>query len=188
MVRAAVGIDLSLTSTGLASVNSRGEIDWDNVKTKGKRGDTLDTKVERMTRIMSDIRSFVLSGPCDLAVIEAPSYGSSFGNPHERGGLWWAVVSLLTAEGIPVATVSPQGRAKYATGSGRSQKDVVLAHAIHRYADIVHGGRIVNDDVADAIVLASMGARHLGFPVERDEMDETNLAAMGGASWPQQEN
>lgn len=177
-------MDLSLTSTGLAEVSGGRFTRWDNIKTRGTKKDTYDDHMRRIKKIALGVEVFVLNGwPVDLVVMESPSFGSNFGNPHERSGLWWEVYDFLWDRGINIATVSPPGRAKYITGSGKSKKDVVLAHAVERY---VGPGTpaIPNDDVADAVGLADMGARLLGEPVVPDHlMPEDNLAAMGGVKW-----
>lgn len=92
------------------------------------------------------------------------------------------VVDMLMGVDIPVAVVQPKTRAKYGSGKGGSQKDVVFAHAIERYTDIL-GERIPNDDVADAIILCAMGARQLGVPFD-NPLPEENLEAMDGVVWP----
>jgi hypothetical protein len=127
----------------------------------------------------------------NLAVIEAPAVGSRTGSMHDRSGLWWQVVDALISFGIQVVEVSPSGRQKYITGSGKAGlgKAVVLAHAIERYdANLqAHNCPPIGkcDDIADAIGLADMGARRLGCPVVPDAlMPVENLAAMDGVLWP----
>lgn len=179
-----LGADLSLTSTGLA-VAERGRLTGlENYKTKGKRGDGYPEFNARIDYLTGEVFDFLEAAkPFDLAVIEAPSHGSKFGNPHERAGLWWNVYSMLAVKNVPIATVAPKTRAKYITGDGRSDKAVVLAHAIEAY---VGNGtpRITNDDEADAAGLAAMGARHLGEPIELHDLHADNLKAMEAAKWP----
>lgn len=177
-----LGLDLSLTSTGMAMIEGGKLVGVDSVKTKGKRADTIEDRAKRLRHIADVIVEFVRADQTDLIVIEAPSYGSRFGSAHDRSGLWWIVTEALITAGFQVALVAPQTRAKYATGAGNSKKDIVLAHVIERYVSETTP-RISNDDEADAVALAAMGARFLGEPVE-DELPEANLAAMSGAQWP----
>lgn len=172
------GLDLSLTSTGVAFVDQDGVRTF-QVKTKGRKGATASDTAKRLDHIIDEVL-LTLGGQISLAVIEAPSYGSNTGSQHERGGLWWGVARALDQRHVPIATVSPQGRAKYATGKGNAGKDEVLAAVIKRYADI----EIKGNDVADAVVLLAMGLRHLGTPID-DPLPQLNLAAMAGASWPE---
>lgn len=188
----AVGIDLSLTSTGLASVQRSGRIEIHNVQSVGKKDDTLYQRNERLCSIANEVVDWARGATAParsvnaahLVAIEAPSYGSRFGSAHDRSGLWWLVVAALRADGLNVVMVPPQVRAKYGSGAGNSKKDVVFAHVVEQYTDLL-GKPIPNDDVADAIVLAAMAARHLGFPLEPAiGFGENNLAAMGGVAWP----
>lgn len=184
-----VGLDLSLTSTGLAVANGGRITTWLNIKSKGRKGATLHETLQRVAGIVGDVDNFITyrDGLIDLAVIEAPSFGSSFGSSHERAHLWWSVVDVLDEWQIPVATVAPATRAKYITGSGRADKKTVLAHATHAYCNDGPFRSIPNDDVADAAGLAAMGARWLGEPVEPFELPAPNLAAMGSVRWPSPE-
>lgn len=182
-----IGIDLSLTSPAIALVRNGEFEDYCNPKSKGTKKDTLSDRARRLDRLSQELIAFIHStrAECfeiDLAVIESPSFGSRHGSAHDRSGLWWLIVDYLHRNKIPVAMVSPAARAKYITGNGRSDKDVVLAHAIERYV-VLDGPRIPNDDVADAVGLADMGARRVGQPVPCD-MPEANLAAMNGVAWP----
>jgi Holliday junction resolvasome RuvABC endonuclease subunit len=179
-----LGADLSLTSTGLAIAQKGRLAEVQNFKTSGKRGDGYPEFLARIGYLTGCVSEFLkATGHLDLAVIEAPSHGSRFGNPHERAGLWWNVYDLLAQRGVPIATVAPKTRAKYITGSGNSGKDVVLAHAIEHYVT-TGTARITNDDEADAAGLAAMGARRLGEPIELHDMHKDNLAAMETAKWP----
>lgn len=176
-----VGIDLSLTSTGLACVDDGAIVQTYNVKSKGHLKDSLALRGGRLQAIADEVVRWCSEGDCDLVVIESPSYGSQHGSQHDRSGLWWMVVSRLRKYGTPVATVSPQGRAKYGTGKGNSPKDEVLAAVIKRYPDV----DITGNDIADACLLAAMGARYLGQPVKGERPSAASLAAMAGAAWPE---
>lgn len=190
-----VGLDLSLTSSGIAgiephtlgfsSVQSRITM-LKTVKSTGKKGDGLAARQRRLYGAGNEIVDLVTLFNPDLVVIEAPSYGSKFGSPHDRSGLWWIVVNALGYAGFPVAEVSPQGRAKYGTGKGNAKKDVVEAFVRESYQEIAPR-RIANNDEADAILLAAMGARYLGYPVELRGLPVAAADALGGVSWPTHE-
>lgn len=171
-----VGIDLSLTSTGIA-VMCADIIDVQRIRSVGRKDATVTDTAKRIDTIGSAVA--LNAAGTDLAVIEAPSFGSRNGSQHERGGLWWDVIRRLVRLGVPIATVSPQCRAKYATGRGNAGKDEVLAAVVRRYPDV----DVTGNDVADALVLAAMGARWLGAPI--DDLPKTHLAAMDGAKWPE---
>lgn len=179
-----VGVDPSLSSTGLAWVSPGGELKVSNVTSKGKQNEPVQVTVGRIFAIANEVVDFVALHKPDLVVIENPSFGSKFGKPHERSGLWWRIVDALVNDKYPIARVAPQTRAIYATGDGRSSKAVVLAHVREHYTDIL-GKRIVNDDIADAIVLADLGALHEGFPLDTPaRASERHSRASDGVLWP----
>lgn len=183
--RYVIGLDLSLTGAGLAEYNLDTEkFQCETFGTKGKKADTYDMRGERLQKMVDYIVSWAIAGPVDpvLAVIEAPSYGSRVGSQHDRSGLWWLVARALQARGIPLAYVAPRSRAKYATGNGNSGKDVVVAHVVQQYGDLMDECRIANDNEADAVTLAAIGARLLGEPVE-EALPESNLSVLGGVEY-----
>ena len=182
-----LGIDLSLTGTGLAFATSDLEVASWLIRTSGSKDDTFEMSLVRINDIRQRVLHVVsrtrgaLRGKSYMAVLEGASYGSYGGKNHERAGLWWMVYRDLHELHIPIAVVSPGGRAKYATGNGRAGKEEVLTSAAHRY----HGTKIVNNNVADAVVLAAMGARMLHFPLEESSLGPQFLSALEGCSWPE---
>jgi crossover junction endodeoxyribonuclease RuvC len=176
-----VGLDLSLTSSGVASL-------WDGtlvapyrvtrIQSKPGRGaTTLEARAERLQTIVAEV--LVWAADADLVVIEGPSFGQARqGGQHDRAGLWWLMVGQLTKCQVPTVEVPPACRAKYATGVGNASKDAVLAATVRRYPAI----DVTGNDIADAVVLAAMGARHLGWPIDR--MPATHLTAMAKVAWP----
>jgi crossover junction endodeoxyribonuclease RuvC len=166
-----LGVDLSLTGTGLA--NSLG---WSaTLKPPAKLRD-----VARIEWIRNAIVLDHLTG-VDLVVIEGPSYGSARqaqSGHHERAGLWWVVVRSLWRRGVSYAVVSPKGRAKYATGNGNAGKDDVIREVTRRF-DWFEG----DNNQADALVLAAMGADHLGVPMVT--MPQIHRVALDAVAWPE---
>jgi Holliday junction resolvasome RuvABC endonuclease subunit len=183
-----VGIDLSLTSTGLASagdevklarIRSAAPKTPRHPRTNKPLPPTLEQRRERLGLLCAKILTFVMLEEPSLVCIEAPAYSSNVGSMHDRSGLWWLVVNGLFANGIPVAEITPTQRAKYATGKGTNDKDKVLAAVIRRYPDI----EVTGNDVADALALAAMGRRRLGQPLE-ESLPKPNLEAMVNVRWP----
>lgn len=150
-----LGIDPSLTSTGLALVDDGEVIATANIKSTGKRGATYDDWMARIDKVHAEVYAVLNEWGSErlieLAVIESPSHGSKFGNPHERAGLWWRIYSDLTKHRVPIKTLAPKSRAKFITGSGNADKTEVLAAARERW------GEIANHDIADAVGLAMWG-------------------------------
>lgn len=175
-----MGLDLSLTSTGIVFIDGT-DIQTRKVTSKGKADDSLIQRTIRLNAIGSLIMSHVNKHLPELVCIEGPSMASKFGHPHDRSGLWWLMVNALMRQ-CTVVEVPPSNRMKYATGKGNAPKDAVLTDVVRRYQELV-GQAIQSNDIADALVLAAMGARFLGSPVESC-VPKRNLEAMDTVHWP----
>lgn len=180
---AVVGLDLSLTATGIATP--------DGVRTlgsKGKAGATLLQRSARLHDLAMDIGSAVdtvraglglLSSERTLVVVEAPAFSRTTGHQHDRSGLWWLVVDELCGSAlVDVVEVAPSARARYATGKGNAGKDEVLAAVVRRYPDVL----VSNNNEADALVLRAMGCDWLGQPLA--VVPQTHRAALDKVAWP----
>lgn len=173
-----VGIDPSLTSTGIAIVDTDDPlvIDVHRVESKGHAGDTWVQRLTRIESIADRVFAVVAASNPDgggMVVLESPSYGSKAGSVHDRSGAWWAIYSRLHHAGSTVVPVPPTNRAKYATGSGRSNKDTVMLAASRRYPH----APITDNNEADAVILAAIGARIVGQPIE-ESLPQAHLAAL----------
>jgi Holliday junction resolvasome RuvABC endonuclease subunit len=183
-----LGIDPSLTSTGIAIIEDRpptlGGLDpliaYTAVfKTSGKRADpitVMDARIGRVTDFVSDHATGV-----DLAVIEGPSLGSHGGSPWDRAGMWWRIVHRLLAAEVPVAVCPPTVRAKWATGVGSGPKasKALVAVAVARLWPNVDAE---SDDEWDALGMATIGAQQLGLPAPSRAQ---HAAQLGSVAWPE---
>lgn len=164
------GLDLSLTSTGVA-----GNAGWvETLKPPAKlRGH------ERMAWLKAAILDHVRG--VDLVVVEGPSYGSGAqrqSGHHERAGLWWLVTHALWTADVPVAVAPPASVKKLATGKGNANKDDMVLAAARRFDWFAAG-----NDGADAVWLAAAGAEWLGVPMV--SLPQLNLTALAGIAWPE---
>lgn len=165
-----LGLDLSLTSTGVATIDEDGLSAW-----------VFKPSGEGLHRLRSAVAELAYWGrDIDLAVIEGPSYGSAPGQRghHERAGLWWMVRDVLDKRDVRVAIAPPKNLKLYATGKGNASKDMVLVAAAKRFPEWEGG-----NDAADAAWLAAMGAHHLGRPFVN--LTVTGRAALDGVQWPE---
>jgi Holliday junction resolvasome RuvABC endonuclease subunit len=170
-----LGLDLSLTGTGIARIGGDG-VELLTTVRPGKR-----TGHERLQYILDAIGQGSTYQQLDLVVIEGPSYGSQGGQQghHERAGLWWLVTHGLYAVGRSYAVVAPKARAKYATGNGNDGKPAVLAAVRERYG---HLAEVHNDNEADALALAAMGVDYLHGDIPA--VPAVNRNALIKAAWP----
>lgn len=174
-----VGIDPSLTSTGIAVVDTDDPlvIDVHRVQSKGTRADTWPQRLARIEDVTDRVTAVVAAdhpGSDGMVVIESPSLSSrNAGSAHDRSGLWWAMFARLRGLGVTVVPVPPANRAKYATGRGNAPKDAVMLAAAKRYPQAY----LTGNDEADAVILAAIGARLGGQPIE-DSIPKANLDAL----------
>lgn len=172
-----IALDPSLTATGLAVLGPSQVNPYWAVRTFTSTAQSNELgNLRRMERLVAQMRRAVqeltLGTHLALGVIEAPAYSRNTGMSHERAGLWWMVFQMMVGHGMPVLVIKSNVRAKYATGKGNAGKDEVMLAASRRYPTVP----MANNNEADAVVLAAMGARYLGVPV--DTLPQKNLEAM----------
>lgn len=198
-----VGLDLSLTATGLARVETGAganvvglhgkpiipaTVEVRRIGSKApahKKGDpppSIGSRSLRLRRLAGQITEQCAGA--DLVVVEGPSYASEGAGTWDRAGLWWLVVARLTGAGLNVVEVPPSNVKMYALGKGGGAgtgKDEVLAAVIRRYLPVVE---VPGNNEADALVLAAMGARFIGAPIEPGgTIPAANAKALTAVRW-----
>lgn len=171
-----VGLDLSLTSTGMS----------DGVETRVVQTGASEQMEARLDRITQRVWHYVVSA--DLVVIEGSSFGSRGPGHEELAALRLMVRTGLWKLGIPFAMVPPTTLKKYLTSHGGATKQLVVASVDARYGlDLtsfkVRDGRY---DRADALGLAAMGHDHVGQPLpEWDMAAKPHRASLESVAWPE---
>ena len=182
-----VGIDPSLTSCGIAVLGDESiyaPVDIRSLLSVGHPGKNTDGWDDRSDRIVSQTRLVLEYTPrdADLVVIEdLPSHVKLLPSFRDRCVLWGGIYSALRARKTPIAVCNPKTRAKWASGNGNADKKLVLACVREQWPNT----RIHNDDCADALTLASMGALKLGWtlPFEIKDRHHNGLDAV---AWPKE--
>lgn len=159
--RCFVGLDLSLTGTGLSVVRLDGSEEWFSsacVRSTGSRGDTLTDRHQRLTGLVSKILGWVEEFSPNVSVlVEAPAFAKSNSGTWDRAGLWWRVVAALHAGGVELAEMSPTKLKKFATGRGNATKPDMRMALFQRV-----GADVRDDNEVDAIWLALAAAAFAG--------------------------
>ncbi|WP_207842591.1 hypothetical protein [Williamsia soli] len=190
-----VGIDPSLTSCGIAVVRSetRFHIPSDGyvpmtyiagLLSVGHPGKDSASWDDRSDRIVSQTRHVLTKIPraAELVVMEdLPSHVKLLPSFRDRCVLWGGLYSALRARNTPIAVCNPKTRAKWATGSGSADKKLVLACVREQWPN----NRIHNDDCADALTMASMGALKLGWTLPFEIKDRHHLG-LDVVAWPKE--
>ncbi len=168
-----VGVDLSLTSTGVATYGDVDRI----IPPKRRSNDDLEYALDRICFITSRVIEYVRAA--DLVVIEGLAFASHTGKATERAGLWWRVVAALDHRDIPVAVMAPTARAKYACGKGNAGKDEVMLAVARRFPSYGISG----NDMADALALCAAGYDHLGHALI--QLPAAHRDALRAVAWPE---
>lgn len=178
--RPLVGLDLSLTSTGIAIQSPEKTIFTNRIRSTGKKTDTWNDRRTRLRHLTEAITAHVPHGA--LVGLEAPSYASTTGSQHDRSGLWWLIYDQLATH-ADIIPITPAQRMIYAVGKGGgpgTDKDNILAATIKRYPQ----ADITGNDEADATILLAITARLTGNPLDTD-LPKTHLRALDKLQLPQ---
>ena len=138
-----IGIDPSLTGTGMVAILPSGTIDQVVFKTS-LRG------VARMSAITQAVENFTFRSP-SVICIEGFSYGSKGKAVFEMGGLGWILRLRMFLQGLHYFEVAPSQLKKYATGRGNAKKHEVAVAVAKRW-----GFEAKTEDEIDAFVLAKI--------------------------------
>lgn len=143
-----IGLDLSLTSTGVAVVHVDGGL-YSAAAIKSKLADT-----PRLLDIRNNLYSILNKLPKKptLAVLEGYAFGSQA--RHEAAGELGGIIKVaLFLEGIPIVIVPPMTLKKFVMGKGNAQKDEMRLAAFKKW-----GVEFKTNDEVDAFALAQLGA------------------------------
>lgn len=145
-----LGLDLSMTGTGVAFTSADGTVLTTLVKTAEKDGDA------RLVQIRNTILE--LAPGATFALIEAPTPRSF--TSVISGMVHGVVREALVELEIPYGTVLPATLKKYATGKGTGDKTPMALEAFKRA-----GVEFPDDNQCDAWWLWHMARDHKGEPV-----------------------
>ncbi|WP_214317081.1 hypothetical protein [Nonomuraea sediminis] len=174
-----VGLDLSITSTGMAT-----GLGW--CEKVGRDGITK-LPLRMRYRTLNDLASTIIvltnAEKADLVLVEKLVFNrqdGGRGGAGERSYLYYRVMGTIADAGVPIVEV-PQATLKtYALGKGSGSKGEIVDSIARRLPMFVTRG---NHDMADAATLAAMGADHLGHPLA--DMPKTHRAALDKLTWPE---
>lgn len=186
-----VGLDLSLTGTGIARIRPHTptsvEVEVIGSPAIPQSAPMYPATLARLRnlagRIVRAARRGREDGELMLIAIEGPAYGMAGDQRghHVRAGLFWLIYHLLEKEAI-IIIVAPGTLKRYATGKGNADKDLVLTSIVRAFP---HVG-IVSNNEADALALAAMIAREVGHGQEVSVQRVGDPAALEGIQWPEE--
>lgn len=146
-----IGIDPSLSGTGVIVLDSTGQIVHREVIGVNSLGSKVADRMKRFSLLLSPVQKTIERFKPVMACIEGYSLGSNMPGVSDRveyGGLLrWSLV----AAGVPLFEVAPLTLKKWATGIGKGDKTPVIASITKMY-----GHMFSSDNEYDAFALATM--------------------------------
>lgn len=144
-----VGLDLSLSETGLVAITSKGGLIDDRVL-KVKKGVVKEERLSALAGLIDDW----LEGYSDrIEAVGIEHYAMGARNQLAQCGEWGGLVRvMLHRRGLPFLEIAPTSLKLYATGQGNSKGKTGVVLAVMRK----YGHEFPNDNIADACVLAFM--------------------------------
>jgi len=176
-----IGLDLSLTGTGIAATHTGFGVPrlWCTTATPARRPTLTRIDHHRLHEAVGLVMGAARCEP-DIVAIEEPLVTGTGNVPLRLAELHGAVKHWLWARGIPYVDVHPSKVKIWATGNGGSKKDVVQAAVTATYGRMVHIGA---DDEGDAMSLLSMTLDAHGQPLA--EVPDSHRRALTGVRWPE---
>lgn len=174
-----LGIDTSLTGTGLARIDIAENDDSPvskysfeaccatvsapkpNPKDKSKRA-----MARRVNALIAQIEPAIDCGDyeepkVDLIAIESLAYGAKGASVWVLPWIFGRVLELAEKYDIPLIEVGTGQIKKYATGSGVADKSTVVIAVSKRWPE----AEVKNDNESDAMTAGAVGCHYLGLPI-----------------------
>lgn len=143
-----LGLDLSLTGTGVVRLHDGKIMDQALIKTKPTNSNV--TELERLLKIRKEI-GFL--DDVDIAVIEGLAFSVRNSTALvQLSGLNYLVREALYDANIPFIIVAPTSLKKFATSKGNCQKDEVMLACYKRWHVTFK-----DNNISDAYILARIG-------------------------------
>lgn len=157
------GLDLSLTSSGLARITWGLGTTVTETWHRGVAGLTTITDPAERCRVLHGLKTDIVDWvhPAQLVVVEKLVPNPASRSTNERAALWYLVVSALVNRGVEVTELHPSTLKVYATGRGDAKKPDMRSAVRLWWPDVV----TTCSDEDDALWLAGVGVHLLDGPL-----------------------
>lgn len=174
------GIDPSLTSAGVAILTNGQPTYLASHGFPGHNAASYQIRSRRIRKQVMDVSVDVLRYKPDLVIIEEHPYAVRISaGEFDRSGLWHGLYGRFDAHDIPVVVMNNSTAKKWITGRGNAKKPDIVAAVTEWWPDVP----VANDDEADALGLAAIGAFHLGDPMPF-EVKPRHTTGLSAVHWP----
>ena len=161
-----LGIDLSLTATGIIRLEDETILDSQLIKTK-KNGDKPTEEVKRLVSIVDQIKT----DGVELVAIEGLAFmARNTSSLVQLSALNYFVRKKLMDEEIPFVIVAPSSLKKFITGKGNSGKDIMFLETYKRY-----GESFTDDNLCDAFALSKVAEALINKKIKPTKFQEEVL-------------
>lgn len=161
-----IGLDLSLTATGVAVIS---EASVEHYTLSPPKGVVGPERLDWFQRKVCDLMGCIPDG----VAVEGYSYGSQHSQAHKIGELGGTVKLLLYQDFVPTILVPPSCVKKFTTGKGTAPKGTMIMQVFKRW-----GIECKDDNQADAVALAKMSEAYFFGPMST--LTDFQKAAMQG--------
>jgi Holliday junction resolvasome RuvABC endonuclease subunit len=158
------GLDLSLTSTGLALI-ADGKLHTAAFRTKARKP-SEDRELfvyQRQELILAEVLGYLKS--CDVVAVEDLVWHAKGSAIFDLAGLRAIVTLEMHRTGLTMVHVNQTLVKAYATGNGNADKQLVYRAALQRLPVNDLRAAMTTTDEADSAWLAQMAADHYGCPL-----------------------
>ena len=156
-----MGLDLSITSTGMCVLGNKGVYFLGSIPTKPNDKDFLWDDYKRFDTIASTIMSVISKHKIKRLFIEAPAFAA-----HDMGGrqaqlrgiVMFRLWEAYSRDDFVYVSIAPTKLKKFIVGSGKNGSKNLMGEAVRRsYPIELQNVRFTNDDEIDAYALAKFG-------------------------------
>ncbi len=174
MTRNVVGVDPSLTSTGISVIAETGELVGSHrIKTEAT-GKLVQHRMDRLTILLSRFAQIVGAAKPEAVCIEAYSFGSSGGQAWDRIELGGMLRYWCHNNGFKMFEVAPSRLKKWACGNGAAEGKIPIVNALNKR----YGVQFNTSDEYDAYALGRMAFQLVGFSVAGEEIPKYQQEAI----------
>ena len=148
-----IGLDLSLTGTGVVVLEDGKIIEQQLIKSKPVPDGKPIDEVNRIRGIVNEIELIVNDFKPEISVIEGLAFMVRNATALvQLSALNYMTRAMLIDHKVPFIIVAPTSLKKFITSNGAAKKDVMLMETFKRY-----GVTILDDNECDAYGLAQVG-------------------------------
>lgn len=147
-----MGLDISLTGTGLVVLNDKLEIVRQSLITSKPIADRFNRFHGILDSIMSDVRTHQPK----IVIIEGYSYNSNGGSMFDRAELGGIIKKALWDKKVKFEELAPTSLKKFITGKGNAPKELMMLKTFKKF-----GVEFSDNNLCDAYGLARYGYEYL---------------------------